>query len=66
MALIPKIRRKPRDPEGSMTLIEHLEELRKRLVISIVAIAIGAVAGWALYDRVLNLLREPFCDAIYG
>jgi len=65
MALIPKIRRRsPRDPEGSMTLIEHLEELRKRLVISIGAIAIGAIAGWALYDRVLNLLQEPFCDAI--
>lgn len=63
MRLIPeRLRRKPRDPEGTMTLIEHLEELRYRLVASIVAIAAGSVLGWILYGRVLDLLLEPYCD----
>ncbi len=47
-----------------MTLVEHLEELRRRLFISIVAIAVGAAIGWFLYGPVLDLLRKPFCDTI--
>lgn len=45
-----------------MTLIEHLEELRYRLIIAIAAVAVGSIAGWALYDRVVELIREPYCD----
>jgi sec-independent protein translocase protein TatC len=58
-----RLRRRPRrDPEGSMTLIEHLEELRYRLIIAVVSIAVGAVVGWALFDRVADLLLDPYCD----
>jgi sec-independent protein translocase protein TatC len=45
-----------------MTLIEHLEELRHRLVICIFAVAGGAVVGWLLYGPVLNLVLNPYCD----
>jgi sec-independent protein translocase protein TatC len=45
-----------------MTLIEHLEELRHRLVICILAVAGGAVVGWLLYGPVLNLVLNPYCD----
>lgn len=63
MRLIPeRLRRKPRDPEGTMTLIEHLEELRYRLVVSVVAVAAGSVIGWVLYDRAVRLLLDPYCD----
>src|SRR5688572_11524812 len=64
MRVIPeRLRRRPRrDPEGSMTLVEHLEELRYRLVIVLVAIAVGSIVGWALYDRVVDLLLNPYCD----
>jgi sec-independent protein translocase protein TatC len=63
MRLIPeRFRRKRRDPEGTMSLVEHLEELRRRLVIATVAIAAGSVVGWFLYDAVVELLLEPYCD----
>lgn len=63
MRLIPeRFRRHRRDPEGTMTLVEHLEELRTRLVVSMVAIAIGSIVGWFLYDIVVKLLQEPYCD----
>lgn len=63
MRLIPeRFRRKRRDPEGTMTLVEHLEELRHRLVVSTVAVAVGSVIGWFLYDPVLELLLDPYCD----
>lgn len=45
-----------------MTLIEHLEELRYRLVVSIAAILVGSTVGWILYDRVVDLLLNPYCD----
>jgi sec-independent protein translocase protein TatC len=63
MPLIPAMLRRPqRDPEGAMTLVEHLEELRRRLFISLAAIALGSVVGWFLYDPLLRLMTDPFCE----
>jgi sec-independent protein translocase protein TatC len=63
MKLIPdRLRRTRRAPDGTMTLVEHLSELRYRLIVCIVAIACGAVVGWFLFDSVLDLLQTPYCD----
>jgi sec-independent protein translocase protein TatC len=43
-----------------MTLIEHLAELRMRLIRSILAITVGAVIIFAFYDPVLRFLRHPY------
>ena len=63
MKLIPdRLRRTPReDHPGSMTLVEHLTELRYRLFVSLAAIAAGAVIGWFLFDAVIDLIKEPYC-----
>ena len=45
-----------------MTVIEHLDELRRRLVISLLAIGVGGVIGWFLYPSVFNVLTNSFCD----
>jgi sec-independent protein translocase protein TatC len=45
---------------GRMTLIEHLTELRRRIVICAIAIAIGAIIGFILYSRTLHLLSHPY------
>jgi sec-independent protein translocase protein TatC len=47
-----------------MTVVGHLEELRTRLIVCVVAITIGAIGGWFLYQPVFNLLSNPFCDFI--
>lgn len=47
-----------------MTLVEHLEELRRRLFIALGAVGLGAIVGWFLYEPVLRLLRNPFCDTL--
>jgi sec-independent protein translocase protein TatC len=44
---------------STMTLVEHLEELRRRLMIVIAAIAIAAVVGFILSGPTLDLLRQP-------
>jgi sec-independent protein translocase protein TatC len=43
-----------------MSLMGHLVELRHRLAITVIAIALGAVAGWFLYNWVLHLLITPY------
>jgi sec-independent protein translocase protein TatC len=63
MPLIPTmLRRRERDRDGAMTLVEHLEELRRRLFISLAAIALGSVIGWFLYGPLLHLMIHPYCD----
>ncbi len=60
--------------DGSMSIVSHLEELRRRLIVSVAAIAIGAVACWILYPQILDLLLQPYCkirgagdqDAVFG
>ncbi len=50
-------------PQGHMTLAEHLGELRRRLIISILAIAVGGAVAFLMYDPILELLQEPYCKA---
>ena len=45
--------------DGRMSLMEHLVELRSRLIKCAIAIAIGSAIGWMLFDPVFHFLREP-------
>jgi sec-independent protein translocase protein TatC len=50
-----------------MTIVEHLEELRKRVVISVIAVGVGAIAGWVLFPQVFHLLVHSYkqaCEAL--
>jgi len=47
---------------GEMTLVEHLTELRKRLVISVLAVAVGMLIGFVLYEQVFDILIDPYQD----
>jgi sec-independent protein translocase protein TatC len=47
---------------GEMTLVEHLTELRKRLMISVVAVAIGMLIGFVIYEWVFEFLIDPYQD----
>ncbi|MDQ0028220.1 sec-independent protein translocase protein TatC [Arthrobacter bambusae] len=47
------------NPEGRMALLDHLKELKNRLIKSAVGVLLGAVAGWFLYEPVVNSLSDP-------
>jgi sec-independent protein translocase protein TatC len=49
---------------GHMSLMDHLAELRRRIIISIVAIAIGATIAWTFYDPIFEFLVDPYCTAL--
>ncbi|MGQ4496355.1 twin-arginine translocase subunit TatC [Dermabacteraceae bacterium P13115] len=59
MAILKK-KRPPRDPEGRMTLGEHLLEARNRLLISAVAVLLATIVGWFFSDQVLQTIASPF------
>ncbi len=46
-----------------MPLVEHIKELRRRLVVSAVAVLIGVGAAYALWEPLFHFLRQPYCDA---
>ena len=45
-----------------MTMVEHLEELRRRLIIVVAAIGIAAIAGFIVSGPAIDLLRAPLPD----
>ena len=44
---------------GKMSFLEHLDELRKRIVHSCLAVAVGILAGFVFIDRVVNFILAP-------
>jgi len=50
--------------EARMTLMEHLTELRRRLIISFAAVAVGAIVGWIAYDWIIEALLRPYCSIL--
>jgi sec-independent protein translocase protein TatC len=54
----------PAAPEdGSMTLFEHLRELRYRLVVAAVAITVGTIVAWFFRDLLTDILLAPYESA---
>ncbi len=47
------------NPEGRMALKEHLREARNRLFKSAIAVILGTVAGFFVYEPVLRALAAP-------
>lgn len=62
-------KRKKKNPDGTMSLVDHINELRRRLFISLVALAVGTVIGFLWYQHTLlgiptlgEILRGPYCS----
>jgi sec-independent protein translocase protein TatC len=51
-----------RAADGSMTLMEHIRELRTRLFRASLAILVGFAVGMWLAEPVFEILKEPYCN----
>lgn len=47
------------DTGSVMTLVEHLEELRRRLIVALIAIAICTVVAFVFWDPIFGFLLTP-------
>jgi sec-independent protein translocase protein TatC len=50
---------------GQMTFFEHLVELRKRIINSLIAVGIGAFAGVYISKYVINYVTHPMLKALF-
>ncbi|OZM72951.1 twin-arginine translocase subunit TatC [Amycolatopsis antarctica] len=64
-----KRRRRRHNPDGTMSLIEHIYEFRRRLGYALLAILLGGVFGFIWFQTKLgpipslgDLLTGPYCD----
>ncbi|GAA0919366.1 twin-arginine translocase subunit TatC [Nonomuraea longicatena] len=65
MALLKKPRSggsEPPDPEGRMPLMDHLRELRNRVVVSVIAVAVTTIVGLIFFDPIWAFMSEPYCS----
>jgi sec-independent protein translocase protein TatC len=50
--------------EGSMPLTSHLYELRRRLIISVIAILVGFIVSYAFSEPLFQLLAAPLVEVL--
>src|ERR1700684_1530011 len=48
----------------SMPLLAHLEELRKRIIFSILGVLVGFISCWSFADRIFGLMQRPILGAL--
>ena len=67
--LLSKRKRRPRNPDGTMPLIEHIYELRTRVLIAVAAIVVTLGFGFWWYGNGFlgvpslgGILTGPYCD----
>jgi sec-independent protein translocase protein TatC len=56
---------KQSNPDGRMPLMDHLRELRSRVIKAVLALLLGTAIGlipW-VFDRVWRFMEHPFCEA---
>jgi sec-independent protein translocase protein TatC len=54
------------NPEGRMPLMDHLRELRNRVVKIALVVLAGAILGWVFYGWIFKFLEQPFCYSVRG
>ncbi len=62
MAISLKRRSQSKPKPDSMTLVEHLTELRTRVMVCAVAFVITATIAFVFYPHILSFLQHPYCQ----
>ena len=55
------------NPEARMPLMDHIRELRNRLIKTALGLTVGVIIGWFLFGPAWTFITSPFCHiAIHG
>ena len=49
---------------SSMSLLEHLEELRRRIIYSLISIVVGFGLAWNYAEAIFKLMERPIIEAL--
>jgi sec-independent protein translocase protein TatC len=61
--------RAPRIPgstDARMPLMEHIRELRNRIIKIALALAVGMIVGWFIYPHIWHFIETPYCRAHFA
>ena len=64
LATAPERAEDEKDSMPTMGFLDHLEELRKRIVYSIAAVAVGFFACWWKVEAIYDVMQRPIMDAL--
>jgi len=55
-----------KDEMPAMSFLDHLEELRRRIIYSIIAVAVGCGLCWNYAVRIVDLMQKPIVSALHN
>ncbi len=55
---------KDKESMPTMGFLDHLEELRKRIVYSIISVAVGFGVCWGYHVRIYGIMQKPIIDVL--
>ncbi len=65
-----KLRRRARagaeSDNAQMSLVDHLRELRHRLVKCVLAVLVMAIVAYAFYEPIFDFFTHPYCESVKG
>ncbi|WP_326696649.1 twin-arginine translocase subunit TatC [Streptomyces sp. NBC_01754] len=62
--MLKSARKQEKDDEGRMPLLDHLRELRNRLLKSVLAIVVAVIAAAFFYRDIFEFLMDPILDSV--
>jgi sec-independent protein translocase protein TatC len=63
---LPEAPEKEKDSLPAMGFLEHLEELRRRIIYSLIALAVGFFACWGYAERIYGVMQRPIMAALHN
>jgi sec-independent protein translocase protein TatC len=54
-----------RQQRGTLSVLDHLEELRRRIMFSILGVVVGFLACWSYAERIFILVQQPLLQALH-
>jgi hypothetical protein len=55
--------RRQQNPEGRMPLLDHIRELRNRVVKMALALVAGMLVGFIIFNQAWHVIEHPLCSA---
>ena len=48
--------------DDRLSVVEHLDELRNRLIVSVLTLVVAFAVAYAFHDQLIDLLEQPLPD----
>src|SRR5215472_13479732 len=60
----PSSEERERESMPTMGFLDHLEELRRRVIYSIIAVAVGFFVCWGYAEKIYAIMQRPIMTAL--